>query len=63
MTRVLLLEGEFANGRLTFSASTTGGPHPGMPLDFSVTLSEGGTLDGSMSAPFGDFTWTAERLR
>lgn len=57
------IEGEFAGGTLTFSASTTGGPHPGAQLDFSATLTEGGTLDGSMSAPFGDFKWTAERLR
>lgn len=56
------LEGEWADGRFTFSASTTGGPHPGEQLDFSGTLQEDGTLAGTLSATFGDIRWTAERL-
>lgn len=56
------LEGEWTNGTFTFSASTTGGPHPGEQLDFSSTLGEDGTLAGTLSASFGDFRWTAERL-
>jgi hypothetical protein len=56
------IEGELAGRTVTFSASTTGGPHPGMQLDFSATLNGDGTLTGKMSAPFGDLTWTAERL-
>ena len=55
------IAGELTTDTLTFSGSTTGGPHPGMRLDFSATLKDG-KLNGSMSAPFGDFTWTAERL-
>ena len=55
------IEGEISNGTLTFSGSTTSGPHPGMQLDFSATL-KGDILTGSMSAPFGDFHWTAVRL-
>ena len=55
------VEGELTNGTLTFSGSTTGGPHPGMQLDFSATLKDD-KLAGAMSAPFGDFRWTAERL-
>ena len=55
------IEGELTNGTLTFSGSTTGGPHPGMQLDFSATLKDD-KLTGAMSAPFGDFRWTAERL-
>jgi hypothetical protein len=57
------IAGEFRGGTLTFQASTTGGPHPGMSLDFTATLKDNATLAGTMSAPFGDFSWTAERLR
>ena len=56
------LEGEWTDGTFTFSASTTGGPHPGEQLDFSGTLEKDGTLAGTLSASFGDFRWTAERL-
>ena len=56
------IEGEVEGNTVTFSASTTGGPHPGMQLDFSGTLKGDGTLDGKLSAPFGDFSWTAQRL-
>ena len=56
------IEGEIEGDTLTFSASTTGGPHPGMQLDFSGALKGDGTLAGTLSAPFGDFSWTAERL-
>jgi hypothetical protein len=56
------IEGEIDGDALTFSASTTGGPHPGMQLDFSATLKGDGTLAGKLSAPFGDFSWTAQRL-
>ena len=56
------IEGEIEGDTLTFSASTTGGPHPGMQLDFSGALKGDGTLAGKLSAPFGDFSWTAERL-
>jgi hypothetical protein len=57
------IEGEIADGTLSFQASTTGGPHPGMSLDFTATLKDNATLAGTMSAPFGDFAWTAERIR
>ena len=56
------IEGEIDGDSLTFSASTTGGPHPGMQLDFSGSLKGDGTLAGKLSAPFGDFSWTAQRL-
>lgn len=56
------VEGEWTNGTFTFSASTTGGRHPGEQLDFSGTLEEDGTLAGTLSASFGDFRWAAERL-
>lgn len=56
------IEGEWADGTLTFQASTTGGPHPGMSLDFTATLKDNATLAGTMSAPFGDFAWTAQRI-
>jgi len=55
------IEGTVMDDTVTFSGTTTGGPHPGMTLEFSATL-KGSTLAGSMSAPFGDFPWTAERL-
>jgi hypothetical protein len=58
----LALEGEFANGQMTMSGSTTGGPHPGMQLDFAGTLGDDGALRGTLSSAMGDFKWTAERL-
>lgn len=56
------IEGEWTDGTLTFQASTTGGPHPGMSLDFTATLKDNATLAGTLSAPFGDFAWTAQRI-
>jgi hypothetical protein len=56
------IEGEFADGKLTFSGATTGGPHPGMQLDFSATLKNDDSLAGTMSWQVGDFAWTAERI-
>ena len=56
------IEGELSAGKLTFSASTTGGPHPGLQLDFSASAKDNDTLTGQLSAPFGDFSWTAERI-
>ena len=55
------IAGDLTNETVTFSGSTIGGPHPGMQLDFSATLKDG-KLSGSISAPFGDFRWTADRL-
>lgn len=56
------IEGEFSNGELTFSGSTTTGPHPGMQLDFIAKLN-GDKLSGMLSWQVGDFSWTAERVQ
>jgi hypothetical protein len=57
------LEGEFADGKLTFSISTTGGPHPGIQVDFYGTLTQDGTLEGKLSGiAEGETPWTAQRI-
>jgi hypothetical protein len=56
------IEGEFIDRKLTFSGATSGGPHPGLQLEFSATLKEDDSLAGTFSSPIGDFPWTAERL-
>jgi hypothetical protein len=55
------IEGEMGGRRLTFSAATTGGPHPGLQIDFNTTLRDDGTLAGTMSMTFGEFKFTGER--
>lgn len=57
------IEGEIDDRKITFSAATTGGPHPGMHLDFSAALRDDGTLAGKLAAPFGDFDFTAEKMK
>ena len=57
----IAIEGDLTGNTLTFSGTTTDGPHPGIQLDFTATAKEDGTLEGSVSTPFGDFKWTAER--
>jgi hypothetical protein len=56
------IEGEFVDGKLTFSGATSGGPHPGLQLDFSATLKEDDSLAGTFSSQIGDFAWTADKL-
>ena len=58
----IAIEGDLAGSTLTFSGTTTDGPHPGIQLDFTATAKDEGTLEGNVSMPFGDFKWTAERL-
>jgi hypothetical protein len=33
-----------------------------MTLDFTATSKDNATLAGTMSAPFGDCAWTAQRI-
>lgn len=56
------VEGEIEGETITFTAATTGGPHPGMQLDFSATLKGTDTLSGKLAAPFGEFAFTGERV-
>jgi hypothetical protein len=57
------IEGEYADGELTFSGSTTTGPHPGMQLDFTAVVETNTTMKGTLSWQVGDFQWTAERVK
>lgn len=56
------IEGEIRDGTLTFNATTSGGPHPGLQLTFSGAPADDGRLAGVVSASFGEFAWNAERL-
>jgi hypothetical protein len=56
------IEGEFSHGTVTFSGSTTAGPHPGLQLDFTAKLNDDG-LAGTFSWQVGDFPWTGERAK
>lgn len=58
------LEGEFADGKLTFAISTTGGPHPGIQVDFYGTLKADGTLEGKLAGiGEGETAWSAVRIK
>lgn len=52
------VKGEFVDGNLTLE--TTGGGH-GPTLTFKATLKDSETLNGYISSPDGDLTWTAKR--
>ncbi len=56
------LEGEFADGKISFSI-TFQGDAGAMQLAFAGILKDDGTLEGTISGPMGDMTWTAERVK
>lgn len=55
------IEGEFANGTLTFSIDIHGDSGSSMHVDFSGKMKDDGTLAGTLKGPMGEMTWTATR--
>ncbi len=53
------LEGEFADGKLTFSIS----PDGNMQIAFAGAFKEDGSLAGTIDFGQGPFPWTATRVK
>jgi hypothetical protein len=53
----LHVDGEFAGGSLKLATPGGADPH----ITMTATLRDDGTLDGYLSGPMGDMTWTAKR--
>ena len=60
---VVPLDGEFADGKLTFSVTLGGGHGGGRQLSFRGEMKKDGTLAGKVSSSRGDMTWTARRAK
>jgi hypothetical protein len=56
------LEGQFADGTLSFSISFDGGGGS-MQLGFVAKLKDPNSLEGMMSGPMGDIPWVAVRVK
>lgn len=57
------LDGEFANGTLTFSITLHGSSDPQMRIDFIAKMKDDGTLAGTLKGPMGEMQWTATRAK
>ena len=57
------VEGDFSHGKLTMSGSTTGGPHPGEQLDFTIDVRTEDAMSGTLSWSPGNFVLSAERIK
>ena len=57
------VEGEFANGTLTFSIMLHGSSDPQMRVDFIGKMKDDGTLAGTLKGPMGEMSWTATRAK
>jgi len=57
------VDGQFADGKLTFSIVVHGGSAQEMKMEFAGLLKADGTLAGTLSGPMGDMTWTASRVK
>jgi len=60
---VVPLDGEFADGKLTFSVTLGGGHGGGRQLSFQGEMKKDGTLTGKAQGPRGDMMWTARRAK
>ena len=52
------LEGEFAEGKLTFGIDVQG-----MALSFTATLKDADNMTGTMGGQMGDIPWVAKRVK
>lgn len=53
------LEGEYADGKVSFSITTP----DGMQIAFKGAMKDDGTLAGTMNFTQGEFPWTATRVK
>ncbi len=56
------VEGEFANGTLTFAIDVHGDSGSSMHVDFTGKMKDDGTLTGTLKGQMGEMTWTARAL-
>jgi hypothetical protein len=57
------VDGQFVDGRLTFTALVHSGSPQEMKIEFAGALKADGTMAGTLSSPMGDMTWTASRAK
>ena len=57
------VEGQFADGKLTFAVVVHSGSAQEMKIEFAGELKADGTLGGRASWPMGEMTWTASRAK
>lgn len=57
------VEGQLADGKLTFSVVVHSGSAQEMKIDFTGALKADGTLAGTMTWTMGEMTWTASRAK
>jgi hypothetical protein len=56
------LEGEFANGTLTFTVTVHAADNP-MRVDFAGKMQDDGSLVGTLKGQMGEMSWTATRAK
>jgi hypothetical protein len=56
------VKGEFADGKLTCSATLNDSGHESQ-VSFAATLKDDGTLAGTMTSEMGEMPWTATRAK
>ena len=57
------VEGEFANGTLTFAIDVHGDSGSAMHVDFTGKMKDDGTLAGTLKGPMGEMNWTGTRVK
>jgi hypothetical protein len=57
------VEGEFANGTLTFSITIHADGGNAMQVDFTGKLKDDGSLAGTLKGPMGEMGWTGTRTK
>ncbi len=57
------VEGQFADGKLTFAVVVHSGSAQEMKIEFAGALKADGTLAGTASWSMGEMTWTASRAK
>jgi hypothetical protein len=57
------VEGEFANGTLTFFVTVHGDSDNAMRVDFTGKLKNDGSLEGTLKGPMGEMNWTGTRTK
>lgn len=57
------VEGEFANGTLTFSVTVHGDSSDTMRVDFTGKMKDDGSLAGTLKGPMGEMNWTGTRAK
>ncbi|HKW02795.1 MAG TPA: hypothetical protein VJN96_23430 [Vicinamibacterales bacterium] len=57
------VEGEFANGTLTFFITVHADGGNAMQVDFTARLKDDGSLAGTLKGPMGEMNWTGTRTK